>query len=195
MMMSTPAVPRPGKIILLNGATSSGKSTIAKVLQERIDQPFWHISIDHLRDAGVLPIARIRSGEFKWETLRNAFFDGFHHALPAYAAAGNNLIVEHIIENKQWLDLLVKLLAPFDVYFVGIHCPLDELERRERDRGDRPIGDAHKDYATVHLHTHYDLELDSTIAPEANVNLLLSHWKQRVGQSAFTAMKNTGSAS
>ena len=26
---------------------------------------------------------------------------------------------------------LVQLLAPFDVFFVGVHCPLPELERRE----------------------------------------------------------------
>ncbi len=41
-------------IIFLHGASSSGKSTIAKELQSRIEVPFWHISIDHLRDSGVL---------------------------------------------------------------------------------------------------------------------------------------------
>ena len=37
-----------GKIILLNGASSSGKSTLAQGLQARLDEPFWHLSIDHL---------------------------------------------------------------------------------------------------------------------------------------------------
>jgi chloramphenicol 3-O phosphotransferase len=37
-----------GKIIFLHGASSSGKSTIAKLLQNTIDEPFWHVSIDHL---------------------------------------------------------------------------------------------------------------------------------------------------
>jgi len=59
-----------GKIIFLHGASSSGKSTIARALQARIDEPFWHISIDHLRDAGILPSARITSGEFKWPEMR-----------------------------------------------------------------------------------------------------------------------------
>ena len=53
-------------VIFLYGASSSGKSTIAKALQKRIENPFWHISIDHLRDAGVLPTERFKSGEFLW---------------------------------------------------------------------------------------------------------------------------------
>jgi chloramphenicol 3-O phosphotransferase len=65
-----------GKVILLNGATSSGKSSIALALQSEIDAPFWHFSIDHLRDAGVLPLDRIRRGDFHWAALRDAFFDG-----------------------------------------------------------------------------------------------------------------------
>lgn len=47
-------------IIFLHGASSSGKSTIARSLQAKIEKPFWHISIDHLRDSGVLPSARFQ---------------------------------------------------------------------------------------------------------------------------------------
>ena len=32
-----------GNIIFLHGASSSGKSTLAKILQQEIDEPFWHI--------------------------------------------------------------------------------------------------------------------------------------------------------
>jgi chloramphenicol 3-O phosphotransferase len=179
---------KPGKIILLNGATSSGKSTIATLLQSRIDEPFWHYSIDHLRDAGVLPMERIRSGEFEWKTLRAEFFEGFHHSLVAFVAAGNNLIVEHIVETEEWMSLLVKILQPYDVYFVGIHCPLDELERREASRGDRPIGGARKDFDSIHVHAQYDLELDSTVPSEQNVDFLLASWTQRISPSAFNRM-------
>ena len=179
---------KAGKVIFLNGATSSGKSTIAALLQARIDEPFWHFSIDHFREAGILPLDRIRSGEFDWKELRASFFDGFHRALAAYVAAGNNLIIEHVIETKQWLDLLVEQLAPFDIYFVGIHCPLDELERREAARGDRPIGGARQDFETAHARTQYDLELDGTLSADANVIQLLEGWKRRTQPSAFSRM-------
>jgi chloramphenicol 3-O phosphotransferase len=168
-----------GNIIFLNGATSSGKTTIAKSLQAKMDEPFWHYSIDHFRDSGILPMNRFENKEFVWSGHRESFFEGFHNSIPVFARAGNNLIVEHIIETKEWMDSLQLLLKPFDVYFVGIHCPLKELKKRELGRGDRPIGGAEKDFDSIHLHTKYNLELDSTNPLNKNVHLLISSWKKR----------------
>ncbi|MEQ8281605.1 MAG: chloramphenicol phosphotransferase [Parvibaculum sp.] len=100
------------QIIFLHGASSSGKSTIARALQARIEKPFWHISIDHLRDADVLPLERFRKGDFAWADARTAFFDGFHASLAAYANAGNNLILEHILDTEGWMETLRRILAP-----------------------------------------------------------------------------------
>ena len=94
-----------GKIILLNGASSSGKSTLARALQGALDEPFWHFSIDHLIAANVLPMGRIEGGEFSWRDMRPQFFDGFHRCLPALAGAGNNLIVEYIVEQEAWMHV------------------------------------------------------------------------------------------
>ena len=173
------------KIIFLHGASSSGKSTIARALQARIDEPFWHISIDHLRDSGVLPSARIKSGEFKWSAMRAAFFDGFHRSLAAYAQAGNNLILEHILDTDGWLQNIARLLAPYDVFFVGIHCSLDELVRRETERGDRQLGSAEQDYRTIHIGKQYDLEIGAQEPVDAIVDRLISCWKSRSSPSAF----------
>ena len=175
----------PGKIILLHGATSSGKSTIAKLLQSKIDEPFWHISIDHLRDAGVLPLQRFAQGEFKWGEHREVFFKGFHLSLRAYAESGNNLIVEHIIENQEWKSFLSEILKDTDLFFVGVHCPVEELERREKERGDRPLGTARKDFETIHTFNKYDLEIDGTQSPEENVALIISSWEQRTCSRFF----------
>jgi chloramphenicol 3-O phosphotransferase len=180
-----------GKIILVNGASSAGKSTLSGALQERLEEPFWHFSIDHLVAARILPSERIRSGEFPWSEMRPCFFDGFHHCLPALAGAGNNLIVEHIVETAEWMRRLVRILSPFDVFFVGIHCPLPELERRERARGDRPIGDARKDFEIVHTFGQYDVEVDSTDPVEQNAATVISAWKARKRPSAFERMAVT----
>ena len=49
-------------------------------------------------------------------------------ARAAPAAAGNNLIVDRLVETPAWLNMLLGLLPPIDVYFVGIHCALMELD-------------------------------------------------------------------
>ena len=186
--MNEPA-PAPGRVVLLNGASSSGKSSLARAIQARIDRPFWHISIDHLRESGVLPTARIRSGEFDWRAMREAFFLGFERSLLAYVEAGNDLIVEHIMESAAWLLRLADMLAGHDVFFVGVHCPLEELERRERERGDRPIGDARRDFHRIHSYCLYDFEVDAMQDRDANADAVIAAWQARSRPSAFERLR------
>jgi len=188
-MTTTNLQPKPGRIILLNGASSSGKSSLARALQGRIETPFWHISIDHLRDSGVLPTARIKSGEFDWRMMREAFFLGFERSLLAYVEAGNDLIVEHIMESEDWLLRLAHTLAGQDVFFVGVHCELAELERRELVRGDRRVGDARRDYFRIHSYCLYDCEVDGAQDAEANADAVIAAWRDRVRPAAFERLR------
>ena len=175
-------------IILVNGASSAGKSTLCKALQARMREPFWHYSIDHFR-TGVLPWERISAGEFAWSSLRPAFFDGFHRCLAALAAANNNLIVDHIVETDAWLADLVRLLAQFDVFFVGVHCPLTVLEARERRRGDRRLGEARNDFTAAHVNRSYDFEVDGTKDAGANADAGIAAWHGRQPPSAFARLR------
>lgn len=181
------------RIIFLHGASSSGKSTLARALQARIELPFWTISIDHLRDAGVLPSARIASGEFRWREMRPAFFSGFHRSLAAYAETGNNLIVEHIIDTPGWHQELATLLAPFDVFFVGVHAALADLVRREAARGDRQVGSAEHDFNTLHRDFRYDCEVSSTgRTVDDNVTAVLEAWRTRTRSRFFEVAEMRG---
>jgi len=179
------SVTEPGKIIFVHGASSSGKSTLARGLQARLPQPFWHTSIDHLRDSGVLPMDRFKSHEFEWKNARQPFFDGYHRSLVAYAAAGNNLVLEHILEKPEWADELAGLFAPFDVFFVGVHCSLAELIRREAARGDRPVGSAEQDFYNIHKGLHYDFEVNAEADADDNVSRIMAAWDARRAPSAF----------
>src|SRR5690349_9463134 len=59
------ATPRgPGRIILLNGASSSGKSTLSAALRDGLDEPFLHVSSDRFVAAGMLPPRRDDGGPF-----------------------------------------------------------------------------------------------------------------------------------
>lgn len=172
-------------IIFLHGPSSAGKSTLARAIQARIAAPFWHYSIDHLRDAGVLPSARIEAGEFAWRDIRENFFEGFHRSIGAFADAGNNLIVEHILDTPGWREALAGRLAVHAVLFVGLRLSLAELNRRERARGDRPLGSAEADYHRVHEGLRYDLEVNTEQPVEANADAVIAAWRTRTGRSSF----------
>ena len=177
-----------GKVILINGASNAGKSTLARHLQLKLPVPFWHFSFDHLRESDALPMNRIRDGDFDWAKMRSAVFDGFHRCLPALAKAGNNIIVDHIIESEKWMSDLVQLLAGFDVFFVGLHCSLPELERRERERGNRRTGEARTDFQIVHSFAEYDMEVDSTQLIEEKTDLVVNTWQSHSHPTAFERM-------
>lgn len=174
------------KIILLNGASSAGKSTLCRALQAQLDEPFLQFSLDFFMFGGeVLPKRRDPSGPFSWPAMRPKLFDGYYHCLAALAQADNNLVIDYIIETPEQFQQIVRLLSPFDVFFVGVHCPLEELERREKQRGDRGIGDARRDYETVHTFSAYDFEVDSSHPAEENAEVIIAAWKARQRPSIF----------
>jgi chloramphenicol 3-O phosphotransferase len=131
--MNHPSI--PGSIILINGPSSSGKTTLALAVQKQIDIPFLRFSFDLFLDNKVLPLDQIRNGAFAWDLMRPSVFRGIHQCLPALATAGNHLIFDHIIETISWLEDLLQSISGLDVFFVGLHCSLPELERRELQRG------------------------------------------------------------
>ena len=186
--MDQPTPISPGKIILINGPSSAGKTTLALRLQEALDLPFIRFSFDMFMEHKAFPTESIRSGRFSWEAMRPSVFSGIQHCVPALARAGNNVLFDHIIETRGMLDGLLRLLSGLDVFFVGLHCSLEELERRERLRGDRRAGEARLDFQTVHSITTYDLELDAENPLEDNVALLSQEWQRRQRPNALDRM-------
>lgn len=169
------------RIILLHGASSAGKSTLSRAVQRALDEPFLHFSSDIL--AVGLPERRDPDGPFLWwGNVRPRFFDGFHRCIATLAAAGNDLIVDHVIEFPEWRAELRALLEPFDVFLVGVHCSLEELDRRERLRGDRRIGEGreHVEVDRIHELGPYDFELDTTSrAPADAAAEVVRRWRER----------------
>jgi chloramphenicol 3-O phosphotransferase len=176
----------PGKIILLNGPSSAGKSTLCRAIQAQIDEPFLQFSLDFFFfKSEILPREQLKNGAFSWAEMRPRVFEGFFNCLPALALAGNNLVIEYIIETQTQWDALRQKLEGFDVFLIGVHCPLAELERREQQRGDRRTGDARRDLETVHTFTKYDFEIDSSEAFEDNTTRIIAAWKSRTHPSVL----------
>ncbi len=86
---------------------------------------------------------------------------GMRHAIVAMAAQGNNLVVDEVMIGQEAREYRA-LLSRFDVRLVGLFAPLEVLEARERERGDREIGLARWQFDRVHRDITYDLEIDAT---------------------------------
>jgi len=178
-----------GRIIVLNGASSSGKSTLARAVQAAMGTPFLHLSSDQWIEGGVVPDRRGDDGPFDWvNSMRPRFFDGFHRTIAAMAAAGNDLIVDHVIEYPSWRSQLAELLNGLDVFVVAVLCDLHELERREQHRGDRRPGEAlaHLRENRIHDLGPVDYTIDTTagITP-ATVDAVTTAWRHRTAHSAI----------
>lgn len=107
---------------------------------------------------------------------------------PTARVAGIDLIVEHVIEFPAWRDELAQLLAHLDAFLVGVYCDLDELDRRERARGDRRIGEgrSHVEEDLIHTFGPYDVEVDTTAGVSATLaESVLNAWRKRTAPQAI----------
>jgi chloramphenicol 3-O phosphotransferase len=170
-------VKRPARIIILNGAGSAGKGSVAKTLQAMADEPFLHVEMDaflnmlpdrywddpdgmvfEALEEGGKPSVAIRTGPVVEQVLA-----GMRHAIAAMAGQGNNLIVDEVMMAAE-ADEYRRLLKGFDVTMIGVFAPLRVLEERERQRGDRMIGLARWQHERIHKGITYDLKIDTTAA-------------------------------
>ncbi len=178
-------------VILLNGVGSAGKSSIAKALQAIAAEPFLHVAMDAFLDMmparywdhpdGITfetvqqagkPSVVIRTGPLAERIMR-----GMRRAIAAMAHEGGNLIVDDVLIEDEMAEYAA-LLADCTFRTVGVFAPLDVLEARERERGDRLIGLARWQYDRVHRGKRYDLEVDTSGATPMECATLV---KQRLG--------------
>lgn len=145
--------------IVLNGASSSGKTSIAHALQEMWPTPLIHASLDSFIDVFNWPSieaerARKECHEFGIRT--------FHDYLTSIADCTYPIIVDHVFEQSSWHDATRAALHCRRVLLVGIHCSLAVSEKRERDRGNRKIGLSRWQHKRVHDNLIYDFEFDTS---------------------------------
>ena len=96
------------------------------------------------------------------ERLIPAVVSGLHRSVAALAQAGNNILVDHLLQDDGSLEECVENWVGLDVLFVGVKCPLEVVEEREKKRGNRTIGTARSQSERVHAHGLYDLEIDTS---------------------------------
>ncbi len=159
-----------GKIIILNGTSSSGKTSIVRALQDLFEEPYLESGLDKfiwmlpsryldrpLWD-DVLGLA-VQAGE-----CGHRLVTGMHRAIEALARSGNNVIADHVLVESLWWQDCALRFSQFPAYLVGVHCPLEVLEEREKARRNRTLGQARAQYGVVHGMGVYDVEVNTAIS-------------------------------
>ncbi len=171
-----------GKIILLNGVSSAGKSTLAKVLQARCPTPLYRHAIDDYLN--MLPqslldrdIAAALRQTQPLLTKTVALFSDW----------GMDCVIDHVmLSHYGTFADFVSTLRGYPVLMVRLTCSVQELRRREIERGDREPGHAESQLACLEPQSGYDLVMDTSIAPlEQCADRILTHFSQPETWRAF----------
>ncbi len=158
-------------VIVLNGGSSAGKSSIARALQALLPDPWLTFGVDSLVDA--LPPEGSRAGNQaitfhpdgsislgpRFRALEEAWMAG----VAAMARAGARLILDEVfLSGGEGQARWQKALDGLPVLWVGVRCDPDVAAAREAARGDRIPGMARLQAAQVHKGVVYDIEVDTT---------------------------------
>lgn len=174
------------QLILLNGTSSAGKSSIVKYLQEKLQDPYLDMGLDKF--LYMLPNRHLKQPLWKnvWDhtsagEVGNRLMSGMHHSIKSMLSCGNFVIADHVLIEKKWVAELAELFHDQHAYFIGIHCPLEVVVQRELDRKDRTLGSARVQHPIVHKYAHYDFSIDSsTMTPEEGADRIFEFLASRV---------------
>jgi chloramphenicol 3-O phosphotransferase len=143
--------------IILNGACSSGKSTLAAALQRRLDGLWFIVSFDHWVSMLFPPDRPLKLDAHQTANL----VAGFYASVVAIVQAGHKIILDTVVCREEPHRQLDAALQDLRVFWVALQCPPGELLRREVLRGDRVIGISTAQTPFVHEGWSYDLEVDT----------------------------------
>ena len=163
-----------GRVIILNGVSSAGKSTLARAIQAAADRTILHVEMDKflsfLPDGDELKpdwfrLDKIEGPSGKLPRISNGpkgavLLSVMREFVVSAAVKGLDLVVDEVCHAPDIADYRAGL-GETCALVVKVDAPMAEIERREKARGDRLLGVARDQSGHLHENIAYDLEVDT----------------------------------
>lgn len=151
-----------GKIIFLNGVTSSGKTSIVEALQERRDQFFYVVANDLFQEM----VGEQYLEENYWKYLSEVIILMYHTA-KLYSDLGKNVLIDGILverdEIKPHYEQLKEIMKDSPLSIVEVYCPLDICKQRNIERGDRYESQSDEQAELMSKNIQYAMRVDTSV--------------------------------
>lgn len=203
-----------GQVIILNGAPRSGKSSIARAVQESFDGVWINLGVDvyeQATPARYRPGIGLRPGGERpdLEALAPGLYAALYELIAAHSRLGLNVVAD-VGHHDAYLRPLhivadcARRLVGLPVLFVGVRCPLEIImERRAASAADKGYVTGSADdplplpvrlwQEEVHRPGVYDLEVDtSLLSPEQCADAIRRRLEQGIARpSAIEQLAQT----
>lgn len=155
-----------GKIIFLNGVTSSGKTSIVEALQEQDDVFFYVVANDLFQEMVGDKFLR----QDYWKYLSDVIIMMYHTA-KLFSDMGKNVLIDGMLVEREeikphyWQLLDILKDNPLDI--VEVYCPLEICRQRNLDRGNRYEKQSEEQHALMAKDIRYSLKVDTSVHSSA----------------------------
>ena len=150
-----------GKIIFLNGVTSSGKTSIVDALQSRRDVFFYVVANDLFQEM----VGEQYLEEDYWKYLSEVIIMMYHTA-KLYSDMGKNVLIDGILverdEIKPHYQKLKEILKDSPLDIVEVYCPSELCRQRNIERGDRYESQSDEQAELMSKDIAYSLRVDTS---------------------------------
>ena len=176
-----------GRLVLLNGPTSAGKTTVSHAVAARLTTPWLLLPVDLFHQIRTRPDADLTPRE--WHDVFRRTRAAYHRALTGAVSSGCDVMGDHVLNEPWRLDDLLRLTPGLDVLLVHVTCSTAEIRRREKARGDRDPGTAVLQQRQVFQHGDCDLLVDTTYGPDEPTAALLELIRKPPTDRAFDRLR------